>query len=154
VDNCASSKLPLVMDELRQRLLRNRRIVLGRGKHWLWTGATNSHGYGHVVWERRLKTVSRLAWVAWKGPIPDGLWVLHTCDIPACFRPDHLFLGTQADNMQDMHRKGRWVKTGNQHTGKTHCKNGHEFTTENTRWYRGSRYCKTCRRRWSRESRE
>jgi len=72
-----------------------------------------------------------------------GKVVMHKCDNPACFRYDHLTIGTQADNMRDMHSKGR-DRNGNQL--KTHCKHGHEFTEENTtRTRRGGRECKTCR---------
>ncbi len=48
-----------------------------------------------------------LAWEIVKGPIPPGMHVLHRCDCPPCVRPDHLFLGTHADNMRDMIAKGR-----------------------------------------------
>lgn len=49
----------------------------------------------------------RASWVMHKGPIPDGLFVLHRCDNPCCVRPSHLFLGTQLDNIRDMEAKGR-----------------------------------------------
>jgi hypothetical protein len=49
----------------------------------------------------------RVAWELAFGPIPEGLWVLHHCDNPPCVRPDHLFLGTNLDNVQDKCRKGR-----------------------------------------------
>lgn len=80
---------------------------------WEWTGAT-TWGYGEVnrqgISGRR---VHRLAWEFAYGPIPDGLMVLHRCDNRSCVRPDHLFLGTAADNMHDMIAKGRasWQRT-------------------------------------------
>lgn len=52
----------------------------------------------------------RRAYAIWYGRVPAGLRVLHTCDEPRCCRPDHLWLGTQADNMRDMARKGRGRK--------------------------------------------
>lgn len=49
----------------------------------------------------------RLSWEIYKGPIPPNLFVMHKCDTPACCNPEHLMLGTNADNVADMHRKGR-----------------------------------------------
>lgn len=77
------------------------------GSCWLWTGARISKGYGTVKLQRRSKLTHRVAWEWTYGPIPQGLWVLHRCDQPACGRPEHLFLGTHADNERDKAQKGR-----------------------------------------------
>lgn len=77
---------------------------------WRWDGYTGQKGYGYVRVGGRagvLKLAHRLAWELQYGPIPEGLWVLHRCDVPRCVRPGHLFLGTPADNNWDMSRKGR-----------------------------------------------
>lgn len=76
---------------------------------WLWTGSTNRHGYGYVgvPGYRRPILAHRVAWELTNGLIPRGLLVLHRCDNPPCVRPDHLFIGTHADNMQDAKEKGR-----------------------------------------------
>jgi hypothetical protein len=57
--------------------------------------------------KRRMVASHRFAWEGAYGPIPEGLCVLHKCDTPCCVNPDHLFLGTQLDNIEDMARKGR-----------------------------------------------
>lgn len=74
---------------------------------WEWVGPLNLHGYGQLKYRNRMYQAHRLAWELTNGPIPDNLFVCHKCDNPVCCRPDHLFLGTHADNMADMVAKGR-----------------------------------------------
>ncbi len=80
---------------------------------WLWIAGKNHWGYGKFGICKRgpgsIVQAHRFSWELHFGPIPDGLFVLHRCDVPACVRPDHLFLGTALDNMQDMRAKGRNV---------------------------------------------
>jgi hypothetical protein len=71
-----------------------------------WTGGRTSDGYG-VKRDPRGTRIHRLAWMDVHGEIPSGMEVLHACDNPPCYRIEHLFLGTQADNIDDMVAKGR-----------------------------------------------
>lgn len=74
---------------------------------WLWMGGTDRWGYGLIKIDGSNKLVHRVTWEFANGPIPEGLFVCHRCDVPACVNPAHLFLGTAKDNMIDMVRKGR-----------------------------------------------
>lgn len=115
-----------------------------------YSGTTDGRGYG---WRRspnfRTTKVHRqiMAMVYGEGAIKD-LNVLHHCDNPPCFRFDHLYLGTQADNVRDMWSRGRgrtWAASV------THCPQGHEYTEENTRInVRGARVCIACARQTNR----
>lgn len=78
---------------------------------WLWTAGVNKDGYGQTSRGRHTISAHHVAWELAHGPIPQGLCVLHTCDVRACVRNDgihsHLFLGTNEENTLDRHRKGR-----------------------------------------------
>ena len=110
---------------------------------WLWCGAVNYKGYGVIGLGTRKDGNAlshRAAWMIYKGSIPSGMDVLHRCDTPACVNPDHLFLGTQQDNMKDRDTKGR------QHNmRKTHCPKGHAYDVTNTYVTKdGRRCCRAC----------
>jgi hypothetical protein len=74
---------------------------------WLWGGSAIPRRYG-ILWENKKPVFAhRFSYELHYGPIPDGLWCLHHCDTPSCVRPEHLFLGTNSDNMRDAGAKGR-----------------------------------------------
>lgn len=81
---------------------------------WLWRGAkersTPGRDYGLVVIDGVRLRAHRAAWLMERGEIPEGLGVLHRCDTPACVRIDHLYLGTQKQNVADAVARGRWTQ--------------------------------------------
>ena len=88
---------------------------------WDWLAAKNNKGYGRFDFEGKTQSAHRVVWQLTYGPIPEGegyhgTCVLHKCDNPSCVRPDHLFLGSNYDNLLDKEAKGR----GNHGKGETH----------------------------------
>jgi hypothetical protein len=96
-----------------------------KGECLIWDGPTYSCGYGRVPKHNFTgeSLAHRFVYAATHGVIIDGLYVCHECDNPLCVNPNHIFLGTQLDNMQDMAKKGRWYSpltfTGQKHTEAT-----------------------------------
>lgn len=97
---------------------------------WLWVGTQHTRGYGRIQKEvgsrkkrAKLERAHRVAWELYRGPIPTDMHVLHRCDVTSCVNPDHLFLGTQTDNMADKYRKNRanHVCGENTHNAKLDC---------------------------------
>ena len=84
----------------------------------LWTGYVASTGYGVFRMNTKARRAHRVAWELERGEIPEGLCVLHKCDVPACVNVDHLFLGTQADNVADRHAKNRGAKGESHHAAR------------------------------------
>lgn len=98
---------------------------------WHWAATKNPSGYGSFWIAGKIMLAHRIAWLLTGHAIPDGLWVLHRCDVRDCVNPSHLFTGTRHDNIDDAIQKGRMRSD--------YCKKGHLKTKENTRPHKTSR---------------
>jgi hypothetical protein len=89
------------------------------GRCWIWRGRIDKDGYGSTSLGKSGFRAHRLSWIIARGGVPDCRLVLHFCDRPGCVNPDHLWIGTQADNVRDRVEKGRSAK-GDNHGRRTH----------------------------------
>jgi hypothetical protein len=105
---------------------------------WVWQKKINNMGYGHMGVQRKLVYPHRISYVAFVGPIPDGLVLDHLCKNPPCCNPDHLEPVTERENLR---RGDGWPGVN---ARKTHCIRGHAFDERNTRIEAGSRKCRAC----------
>jgi len=121
--------------------------VLKTDSCWLWTGGIATQGYGVFRVDGKSVSAHRHSYKIHKGEIPDGMHVCHSCDVRNCVNPDHLWVGTATDNMQDMIKKGRQCAANKK---QERCKHGHSFEIDGHRVYvykgRSWRICLTCKK--------
>ena len=101
---------------------------------WIWKLSCSKKGYG-IFHNEFHASAHRFSYILHFGEIPEGLLVCHKCDNPPCIRPDHLFLGTDADNRRDAQQKGRILGYRREI-----CRNGlHNMTDDNILWKRNNK---------------
>lgn len=121
--------------------LKSRVSVEANSQCWIWSLARDKDGYGVAHVGRKNIRAHRVSYEAFIEQIPEGMGVLHKCDNPPCCNPQHLFLGTNQDNMDDMVIKGRKPR-------KSHCPQGHPYAEPNLIIESdGSQKCKICKKR-------
>ena len=114
-------------------------FVVSENGCWEWQGS-KSRGYGKLTFNKKVLWAHRAAWIEKFGDISKGMCVCHKCDNKACINPDHLFLGSQKDNIRDAAKKDRLDRK------LTHCPKGHLYEESNVYLSRGKyKVCKICR---------
>lgn len=98
--------------------LRNRSIRDPKTGCLLWQGSKNADGYGHMLFKGKIERVHVIAWRLFKGPVPKGKIVCHTCDAPACWEQSHLYAGTNKTNSDDKLKRGRLNRRDGEHNGR------------------------------------
>lgn len=99
----------LEVDVIALRSFITKRVIPSENGCWLWKRDRNGFGYGRTSKKAGERLAHRISYIAFVGPIPQDMRVLHSCDIPACCQPRHLFLGSLSDNVRDAIRKGRHI---------------------------------------------
>jgi hypothetical protein len=113
------------------------KVAIDENGCWRWTGFISHKGYGRFRFASNVGHAHRFAYVALVGPIGDGLEIDHRCRVRDCVNPEHLEAVTHAENLKRRHPNGL----------QTHCREGHEFTPDNTyQRPNGTRLCRICRR--------
>jgi hypothetical protein len=129
-----------------------RKYRFGPGDCWTWTAGIAHNGYGKFSIKTRTFGAHRVSYTIFRGEIPKGKYICHSCDNRSCVNPAHLWPGTAKENQIDCREKGRGSTNG--YDKMTHCFRGHEFTPENTMKTRGgkNRRCRKCHNFRSREN--
>jgi hypothetical protein len=142
-----------------EKRLKDNTIIDPNTGCYLWVGYMVENGYGQTSLNYHCYKVHRLSAHIFLGlDLSSNLFVLHktSCPNKNCWNPEHLYIGTQSDNMKDRVELGNHPKGFKNHLRelKTHCPSGHEYTPENTYTYLGSRTCRICRNHHRAKSRE
>lgn len=133
--------------------LKARSIVSGVNNCWVWQGYLDKDGYGRIKISGKIYGNHRLsAWISLGLDLESEEQVNHICNNPACWNPAHIYIGDRSQNMKDAVEAG--YNPGENNRIKTHCPREHEYTEENTRYYNGSRFCRTCESIRSKERRQ
>lgn len=94
------------------RLTLQERIIKNSQKSdvgcWLWLLSPGFDGYGKIKYQKATLRAHRASWMAFRGDLPNDMFVCHSCDNPLCVNPEHLFLGSAQENMTDKMNKNRW----------------------------------------------
>lgn len=97
----------IIREERIAKLFESRVVEITPSGCHIWTGMLNGQGYGLIRMGTKQRRAHRIAWEAVNGPIPNGLGLMHSCDVRCCVNPNHLTPGTQAENLKDMFAKQR-----------------------------------------------
>lgn len=113
-----------------------------KNKCWQWIGPKNGGGYGSFKYQGKTIGAHRFSYLIAVGEIKNKMYVCHTCDNRSCVNPEHLFIGTQSENIKDAVKKKRQVQSK-----KTHCPSGHPYSAVYYGKTSPARYCRICKRK-------